>query len=185
MLVYSLQSSKRESLEYTSLLHTLEHLAARKDQRREPVESDEILHVIQRRLLGCGTPDQAAATTTAEAYRQVFTQMRRALRTRRTGTPPGGKEDGLQLRDRIKACYPFHPALIDLMRERWGGNSRLPQRTRGALRFLASCLRAAHQTGHSRLLLGPGDVLIQHTDVRLAFFREVGQREDLQACPGA
>ena len=35
VLVYSLQSSKRESLEYTSLLHTVEHLAARKDQRRE------------------------------------------------------------------------------------------------------------------------------------------------------
>ena len=51
VLVYSLQSSKRESLEYTSLLQTVEHLAARKDQRREPVEGNEILNVIQRRLL--------------------------------------------------------------------------------------------------------------------------------------
>ena len=179
VLVYSLQSSKRESLEYTSLLHTLEHLAARKDQRREPVESDEILHVIQRRLLA-GTPDQAAATTTAEAYRQVFTQMRRAY-AHDEPERRQAEEDGLKLRDRIKACYPFHPALIDLMRERWAAIPDF-QRTRGALRFLASCLRAAHQTGHSRLLLGPGDVLIQHRDVRLAFFKEVGQREDLQAC---
>ena len=42
-LVFSLQKSNRESLEYTSLLQTVEHLAARKAQRREPVEGNEIL----------------------------------------------------------------------------------------------------------------------------------------------
>ena len=77
VLVYSLQSSKRESLEYTSLLNTVEHLAARKDQRREPVEGNEILNVIQRRLLA-RTPDQTVAMSVAESHRQVFTQMRRA-----------------------------------------------------------------------------------------------------------
>ncbi|MBN1458800.1 MAG: DUF499 domain-containing protein, partial [Armatimonadetes bacterium] len=40
-LVFSLQSSKRESLEYVNLLQTVDHLAARKDQRREPVEGNE------------------------------------------------------------------------------------------------------------------------------------------------
>ena len=34
-----------------ALLQIVEHLAARKDQRREPVEGNEILNVIQRRLL--------------------------------------------------------------------------------------------------------------------------------------
>ena len=42
-LVFSLQSSKRESLEYVNLLQTVDHLAARKDQLREPVEQyDEL-----------------------------------------------------------------------------------------------------------------------------------------------
>src|SRR5262249_6671970 len=50
-LVFTLQSSKRESLEYVNLLQTVDHLAARKDQRREPVEGAEIPRVIQRRLL--------------------------------------------------------------------------------------------------------------------------------------
>ncbi|MFO1434548.1 MAG: DUF499 domain-containing protein [Candidatus Competibacteraceae bacterium] len=59
-LVFSLQSSKRESLEYVNLLQTVDHLAARKDQRREPVAGNEILAVIQRRLLA-GLPDPAAA----------------------------------------------------------------------------------------------------------------------------
>ena len=139
VLVYSLQSSKRESLEYTSLLNTVEHLAARKDQRREPVEGNEILNVIQRRLLA-RTPDQTVAMSVAEAHRQVFTQMRRAYAH---GDPERQQadEDGLALRDRIKSSYPFHPALIDLMRERWAAIPEF-QRTRGALRFLASCLRA-------------------------------------------
>ena len=179
VLVYSLQSSKRESLEYTGLLRTVEHLAARKDQRREPVEGNEILNVIQRRLLS-EPPDPAAAAGAAEACRQVFTRMRRAYAH---GEPERAQaeEEGLALRDRIKASYPFHPALIDLMRERWAAIPDF-QRTRGALRFLATCLRAAHRAGGSRLLLGPGDVPVRDADVRLAFFKEVGQREDFQAC---
>ena len=179
VLVYSLQSSKRESLEYTSLLRTVEHLAARKDQRREPVEGNEILNVIQRRLLA-KAPDRKAAAVAAEAWREVFTRMRRAY-AQGDAEHRQAEEEGLALRDRIQASYPFHPDLIDVMRERWAAAPEF-QRTRGALRFLASCLRAAHRAGGSRLLLGPGDVPIQDNDVRLAFFKEVGQREDFQAC---
>ena len=179
VVVYSLQSSKRESLEYTNLLQIVEHLAARKDQRREPVEGNEILHVIQRRLLA-NKPDASTAAATADAYGQVFTQMRRAY-AHGDAERLQAEEEGLALRERIKASYPFHPALIDLMRERWAAIPDF-QRTRGALRFLASCLRAAHRAGGSRLLLGPGDVPVQENDVRLAFFKEVGQREDFQAC---
>ena len=179
VIVYSLQSSKRESLEYTGLLQIVEHLAARKDQRREPVEGNEILNVIQRRLLAA-TPDPGVPAATADTYGQVFTQMRRAYAHDEPGRQQA-EEEGLALRDRIKASYPFHPALIDLMRERWAAIPDF-QRTRGALRFLASCLRAAHGAGNSRPLLGPGDVPMHDNDVRLAFFKEVGQREDFQAC---
>ena len=178
-LVFSLQSSKRESLEYTSLLRTVEHLAARKDQRREPVEGNEILNVIQRRLLA-RIPDQDAAARAAEAHRNVFTQMRRAY-SQSDSERQQAEEEGLALRNRIKSSYPFHPDLIDIMRERWAAIPDF-QRTRGALRFLASCLRSAHGAGHSRILMGLGDVPIQDAEVRLAFFKEVGQREDFQPC---
>ena len=66
------------------------------------------------------------------------------------------------------------------MRERWAAIPDF-QRTRGALRFLAACLRAAHREGKSRILLGPGDVLINDAEVRQAFFKEVGQQADFQA----
>jgi len=177
-LVFSLQSSKRESLEYVNLLQTVDHLAARKDQRREPVEGNEILAVIQRRLLG-KMPMEADSTPAAAAFQEIVTQMRRAY-ARSASEQQQAEEDGLALRDRIRAAYPFHPALIDLMRERWAAIPDF-QRTRGALRFLAACLRACHREGKSRALLGPGDVPMHDAQVRLAFFKEVGQQADFQA----
>lgn len=179
-LVFSLQSSRpRETLEYVGLLQTVDHLAARKDQRREPVAGNEILAVIQRRLL-TKLPDPDAATPAATAYQQVVTQMRRAY-ARVASEQQQAEEEGIELRDRIRSAYPFHPALIDLMRERWAAIPDF-ERTRGALRFLASCLRATHREGKSRSLLGPGDVPIHDAEVRQAFFKEVGQREDFLAC---
>ncbi len=177
-LVFSLQSSKRESLEYVNLLQTVDHLAARKDQRREPVEGNEILSVIQRRLLA-KIPDEVKATPAATAYQEVVTQMRRAY-ARSAAEQQQAEEEGLVLRNRLRAAYPFHPALIDLMRERWAAIPDF-QRTRGALRFLAACLRASHREGKSRAVLGPGDVPMHDAEVRLAFFKEVGQQADFQA----
>jgi len=177
-LVFSLQSSKRESLEYVNLLQTVDHLAARKDQRREPVEGNEILSVIQRRLLG-RSPSAEEAAPAATAYQEVFTQMRRGYAESRAEAKQA-EEEGLALRDRVRSAYPFHPALIDLMRERWAAIPDF-QRTRGALRFLAACLRATHREGRSRTVLGPGDVPMHDAEVRLAFFKEVGQQADFQA----
>jgi hypothetical protein len=177
-LVFSLQSSKRESLEYVNLLQTVDHLAARKDQRREPVEGNEILSVIQRRLLA-KLPRDEEALPAATAYQEIVTQMRRAYAQSKAESQQA-EEEGLALRDRVRASYPFHPVLIDLMRERWAAIPDF-QRTRGALRFLAACLRGCHREGKSRAVLGPGDVPVHDSEVRLAFFKEVGQQSDFQA----
>ena len=177
-LVFSLQSSKRESLEYINLLKTIDHLAARKDQRREPVEGNEILSVIQRRLLG-KLPGAEDASPAATSYQEVFTQMRRAY-AQSSAEAKQAEEEGLVLGDRVRTAYPFHPGLIDIMRERWAAIPDF-QRTRGALRFLAACLRSCHREGTSRTVLGPGDVPMHDAEVRLAFFKEVGQQADFQA----
>jgi uncharacterized protein DUF499 len=177
-LVFSLQSSKRESLEYTNLLQTVDHLAARKDQLREPVEGKEVLAVIQRRLLA-RIPTAEESTPVAMAYQDIVTQMKRGYAKGRAAEQQA-EEEGLALRERVRAAYPFHPALIDVMREQWAAIPDF-QRTRGALRFLAACLRATHREGKSRAVLGPGDVPIYDAEVRLAFFKEVGQQADYQA----
>ncbi|MCL2824356.1 MAG: DUF499 domain-containing protein [Polyangiaceae bacterium] len=177
-MVFSLQSSKKESLDYTSLLQTVDHLAARKDQIREPVDGNEILGVIQRRLLG-ETINAQAAIDAGSAYQEVFSQMRRAYAVSESERTEADN-DSLSLRDRIRYAYPFHPAIIDLMRERWAAIPEF-QRTRGALRFLAKSLKAARIERNPWALLGPGEVPIQNPDVRLAFFKEIGQQADYKA----
>jgi hypothetical protein len=177
-LVFSLQSSKRESLEYVNLLQTVDHLAARKDQLREPVEGNEVLSVIQRRLLArIPTPEEA--TPAAMAYQDIVTQMKRGY-AKGKAEEQQAEEEGLALREQMRSAYPFHPALIAVMREQWAAIPDF-QRTRGALRFLAACLRATKREERSRAVLGPGDVPINDAEVRLAFFKEVGQQADFQA----
>jgi len=171
-LVYSLPASNpRQSLDYLNLLQTVSDLANRKDQLREPVVEDEVCRVIQRRLLE-RMPDEKLAGATAGAYQQVFTQARKAYATSEADERQA-EEEGIALRDRMKSAYPFHPSLIDLMRQRWAS---LPeyQRTRGALRFLAVCLRAQHKAGRSVGVLGPGDVLLSDHDVRRSLIKELG-----------
>lgn len=177
-LVFSLQSSKRESLEYVNILQTVDHLAARKDQLREPVEGNEVLYVIQRRLLA-RIPTAEEATPAATAYQEIVTQMTRGY-AKGKAEERQAEEEGIALATRVRASYPFHPALIDVMREQWAAIPDF-QRTRGALRFLAACLRAAKREEKSRAVLGPGDVPIYDAEVRLAFFKEVGQQADFQA----
>ena len=172
VVVLALPSSQpRETLQHSQLLQTLDHFIGRKDALREPVEQDEVFKVIQRRLLE-KMPEDAVAGAAAAAYQQIFTQMRKAY-AGSAAEEQQAAEEGIQLRDRMRLAYPFHPALLDLMRQRWAS---LPeyQRTRGALRFLAACLRAQHKVGKSGVVLGPGDVMLNDPEVRRACIKELG-----------
>lgn len=174
-LVYSLTWSAREALGNVGLLAEIDKLASRVDQLREPVSGDEVLPILQRRLLG-GAPDASSVTEVATAYQDIVTGMRRA----HAETPSErqqAEEEGRLLRDRLRAAYPFHPALIDIMRERWTAVDAF-QRTRGALRFLASCMHSLKKNGGAKPLLGPGDVPLRDVDVRVKMLKELGVQND-------
>jgi len=174
-LVYSLTWSAREALGNVGLLAEIDKLASRVDQIREPVSGDEVLPILQRRLLG-GAPNASSANEVANAYQEVITGMQRA----HAETPSErqqAEEEGRLLRDRMRAAYPFHPALIDIMRERWTAVDAF-QRTRGALRFLASCMHSLKKNGGAKALLGPGDVPIKDVDVRVKMLKELGVQND-------
>jgi hypothetical protein len=178
VLVYSLQASAHEAFGHEALLSMLDHLTSRVDAKREPVVGDEILPVLRRRLLA-ESPDPGAAQIAAETFAKEITRMRSAHATDEA-VRRAAEDDRLTLRDRIAAAYPFHPALIETMTERWAS---LPdfQRTRGALRFLAVCLHTLKRESRAGVLLGPGDIPIEDEDVAHAFFTEVGQREPFKA----
>ncbi len=178
VMVYSLQASVREAMGNQASLDMLDHLTSRVDAKREPVTGDEILPVLRRRLLD-ESPDPAAATAAASVFAAAITRARTS-HALDEASRRAAEDDRLALHRRIEAAYPFHPALIDIMTERWAS---LPdfQRTRGALRFLSVCLYTLKRDNQARVLLGPGDIPIEDEDVQHAFFTEVGQREPFTA----
>src|SRR5207244_4431871 len=117
VLVYSLTWSEREAMGNIALLQEIDKMAARVDQLREPVTGDEVLPILQRRLLG-GLPPADSAAAAAEAYASVVTAMRKAYADSNAEKQEADAA-GTALRGRLSAAYPFHPALIDIMRERW------------------------------------------------------------------
>lgn len=174
-LVYSLTWSAREALGNVGLLAEIDKLAARVDQLREPVTGDEVLPILQRRLLG-SPPDPSAASKVATAFQEVVTGMQRA-HAETSAERQQAEEEGRLFRNRMRSAYPFHPALIDIMRERWTAVDAF-QRTRGALRFLASCLHSLKKNGGAQSLLGPGDVPLRDVDVRVKMLKELGVQND-------
>ena len=74
---------------------------------REPVEGNEILSVIQRRLLA-KLPSDADAAPAATAYQEIVTQMRRAY-AQSAAESQQAEEEGLALRDRVRASLPVPP----------------------------------------------------------------------------
>ncbi len=174
-LVYSLTWSAREALGNVGLLAEVDKLANRVDQLREPVTGDEVLPILQRRLLG-SAPDASVASEVATAYADVVTGMKRAHAESASERHMAEEEGGL-LRDRMQSAYPFHPALIDIMRERWTAVDAF-QRTRGALRFLASCMYSLKKNSGAKALLGPGEVPLKDVDVRVKMLKELGVQND-------
>ncbi len=174
-LVYSLTWSAREALGNVGLLAEIDKLASRVDQLREPVSGDEILPILQRRLLE-RNPDPSYTAAVAHAYQEVITGMQRA-HAETLSERLQADEEGCKFRDRVRTAYPFHPALIDIMRERWTAVDAF-QRTRGALRFLASCMHSIRKNGGAKALLGPGDVPLHDVDVRVKMLKELGVQHD-------
>lgn len=179
VMVYSLQASASEAYGNEPLLDMLDHLTSRVDAKREPVSGDEILPVLRRRLLAETPESVATQAVVAEAMSTEVTRMKMAHAPDESARRDA-EHDRLALKDRFAAAYPFHPALIDIMRERWASLPHF-QRTRGALRFLAVCLYVLKRENSAGLLLSPGDIPLSNGDVAQAFFTEVGQREPFKA----
>ena len=177
-MVYSLQASAREAYGNIELLSQLDHLASRKDAKREPIIGDEIFSVLRKRLLA-EPPDEEVANKVADIYADL---LKRNILTYASSDAERQEieERVIKYRERFVMAYPFHPALIDLMKERWASIPDF-QRTRGVLRFLAVVMRKLKNQGATGLVISPNDIPLNDAEVRSAFFTEVGQRESYQA----
>lgn len=98
-----------------------------------PADDHEIGHILRRRLferIDDGATESAFAAY-KDAYAQLASQYPESLGAAAT--------DPASYCERVRSCYPFHPALIDCLDKRIGP---LPgfQRARGALKMLAESL---------------------------------------------
>lgn len=175
VMVYSLQWSAREALGNVALLEELDKLTSRKDQVREPVTGDEVLAVVKRRLLSADPPDETASKVAAEYGSVVGNYWRAGAET--PSAKQDAEEQALRLKSRLQAAYPFHPALIDVMNSRWTSVDGF-QRTRGALRFLASCLHSLKKHSGAKGVLGPADIPLSDAEVVRAMLKDLDPRQD-------
>ena len=156
MLICTLPASAREvaSDEIGQMvLSSLETRVVRVGSSVKPVDDEEVYEVVRRRLF-----DKVKSTAVVEQVARKYKEMYHNVRNQ---VPP--EADRVAYAERIRKAYPFHPELIEILRSRWGSDSRF-QRTRGVLRLLASIVKDLWNRRQS--LVGT-QALIQTSDVLL------------------
>lgn len=146
-------------------LRQLSQIFGRVERPLAPVKGLEIYEVVRQRLfrsLGDEETHRKVASAYFEFYERHGNLFPRAVRE-------------VAYRERIAKAYPFHPLLIDLLRERWGTIEGF-QRTRGVLRLLAQVVRDLHGKSVSPLI-HPGDLDLSG-EIRQMLLRVIDDRYD-------
>ena len=134
----------------------------RKETIMSPVEEQDVVHILRRRLFASTNNDMAEAV--AAAYHTLYTTT--------TAPESFGKQD---YRDAIRDSYPFHPELVKLLYERLATLDNF-QRTRGALRLLARAVRHCWHVKESDVyLLHPYHIDLGVSDILEELTKGIGE----------
>ncbi len=134
----------------TQCLEALQDVFQRVAEPIEPVVSDDVAEVLRRRLF----ESVAGPTERQAAIDSVMAAMQRL--------PVRDDQRDQTAYNRWRDSYPFHPDLIGVLYQKWTQLARF-QRTRGALRLLASALRESNGKDPAPVI-GPG-ALLPYTQV--------------------
>ena len=157
MLVVSLPQSQIELGEGEGgreVLRAIEKHFGRLQSVWSPVEAHESFEIVRRRLFQpCRREkerDEICAAF-AEMYRkgkQIFPMQTREAR----------------YVNRLKACYPIHPQLFDLLYERWATIETF-QKTRGVLQLMAKIVHKLWAYHDRHPMIMPGSIPLSESDV--------------------
>ena len=109
-----------------------------------PVKAKDLSAVLGKRLFE--QIDREEARRTVEEYRQLYERNPSLL--------PGSLQMEPFLEE-MRAAYPFHPALLDLLNKKLSTVPTFPK-TRGVLRILAPAVRSIWTSGNALPLIHPG-----------------------------
>lgn len=121
-----------------SILMSLKDRVARVGADTKPVADEEIFEVIRRRLFE-GLGDEKQIANVLQRYGQLYQENWTEL-------PSVAKSN--EYGDMMQRAYPFHPELINILRNKWASNPKF-QRTRGVLRLLASVVSDLWKRRHN------------------------------------
>jgi predicted AAA+ superfamily ATPase len=136
-------------------LDALEKVFGRVQALWKPVGADESFEIVRRRLF-TSIVDERAMEETCRAYADLYLQYPNEF-------PLIAQE--VRYAERLKESYPIHPAIFDALYEVWSAMDKF-QRTRGVLRLMAKVIHKLWTDGSVSPLIQPGDVPLDHPDVR-------------------
>ena len=166
ILVASLPSSELEDYgkESGKLLATLEKIFGRVESIEAPVKGDEIYSIITRRLF--------SKTINEADKRKIINDYFEMYRNNENNFP--SKVIDINYKNKMSLAYPFHPKLIDTLREKWGTFPNF-QRTRGVLKLLASVLEDLYSTEKTIDFILPGDINFGNSEISELFLKLIGR----------
>jgi len=134
----------------------------RKELVLVPVEEEDAVHILKRRLFKYINPE--AAKRTAEAYHELYNSL-----------PVPDELKSSAFKDEIEEYYPFHPMLIKVLYERVATIDKF-QRTRGALRLMARVVRKIwEEKSEDASLIMPYHVDLADDEIRDELTTHIGE----------
>lgn len=121
----------------------------------KPATANESFEIVRRRLFQPVT-EFAARDAVCRAFSEMYNANRAEF--------PSACREG-DYEKRMVSAYPIHPELFDRLYEDWSTLDRF-QRTRGVLRMMAAIVHELWERGDSSLLIMPGTLPMDSTDVR-------------------
>ena len=171
-LVLTMTASEQEQIGEAAIraakeIDTAVRIMRRTRQVEVAAERKELYEILKRRLFDTpATQLEAQARDVAQAYWDYY-------RANPDDFPQ--KVQAPEYRDLMVRAYPFHPALIEILRDRWGSISGF-QRTRGVLRLLALVIGDLYRHQHSAPLIQPAHVNLDDGEIRAELLEYVDQR---------
>jgi hypothetical protein len=171
-LVLTMTSSEQEQIGEAAIraareIDTAIRILRRTRQVEVSAEREELYEILKRRLFD--TPPaqmEAYARAVAGAYWDYY-------RAHPGDFPQEAQSP--EYRELMLRAYPFHPALIEILRDRWGSISGF-QRTRGVLRLLALVIGDLYRRQYATPLIQPAHVNLDDGEIRAELLEYVDNK---------
>ena len=137
----------------------------RKATIKEPISGEEIYEVIRKRLFE-NLGDESSAKEAASAYWEFYQKNKEDF-------PNEIREANYN--KLMEQAYPFHPELINTLREKWGTIHTF-QKTRGVLRLLALVVSDLYRKKNSGALIQTANINLGNPEILSELLKYTGRQ---------